>query len=216
MNKLKNHEFSILTVIGGICLLAIIFTVVLGSFSTATGNAEDISDKIIRFHVIANSDSKEDQAVKLKVKEAVIEYVQKETKDFTNVEETRAFLLHNTSTILEVAKDTLQKDGFDYEVNAELMNCYFPVKSYGDAIFPAGEYEAYRIELGEAKGQNWWCVLYPPLCFIDVSSGVLPDSSKEQLEDAVGEENYNAICSNSDNNVKFRFKYLSFLNGLFD
>ena len=86
------------------------------------------------------------------------------------------------------------------------------MKSYADVTFPPGEYEAFRIDIGDAEGRNWWCVLYPPLCFVDAVYGELPKESKEQLKNVLTDDEYNAITKVR---YKYRFKYLTFLNGLF-
>lgn len=178
---------------------------------------ENIANKIIRFHVIANSDSSEDQALKLEVKEAVLTYVSELLVNSVDVNETRSLLISNTENIIAVARETIVNNGYNYNVNASLSTCYFPTKTYGDITFPSGDYEAFKIEIGNSYGSNWWCVMYPPLCFIDASHGVLPDSSKTTLESILNEEEYDAITINSysNKNITFRFKYLTFLNKLF-
>jgi len=80
--------------------------------------------------------------------------------------------------------------GFNYLAHMELTDCYFPTKTYGDMVFPCGTYEAVRVKIGEGKGHNWWCVLYPPLCFTDSSYAVVPDSSKEILRHSIDESDY--------------------------
>ena len=100
----------------------------------------------------------------------------------------------------------------NYDVAVYFENSYFPMKSYGDVTFPPGEYEAFRIDIGDHDGKNWWCVLYPPLCFVDTSYGVLPDTSKDTLKNILTEDEYNAI---TNTRVEYRCKYLTFLNRLF-
>ena len=100
----------------------------------------------------------------------------------------------------------------NYDVAVYFDNSYFPMKSYGDVTFPPGEYEAFRIDIGAHDGKNWWCVLYPPLCFVDTSYGVLPDTSKDTLKNILTEDEYNAI---TNTRVEYRCKYLTFLNRLF-
>ena len=100
----------------------------------------------------------------------------------------------------------------NYDVAVYFENSYFPMKSYGDVTFPPGEYEAFRIDIGAHDGKNWWCVLYPPLCFVDTSYGVLPDTSKDTLKNILTEDEYNAI---TNTRVEYRCKYLTFLNRLF-
>ena len=105
----------------------------------------------------------------------------------------------------------IQSEGFDYSVTVEIGNFEFPTKTYGDISFPAGCYDALRVKIGSASGQNWWCVMFPPLCFVDVSSGVVPDSSKDDLQNALNDEDY-AIISECDNSsdISFKFKLIEF------
>lgn len=177
---------------------------------------ENIATKIIRFHVIAHSDSQEDQSLKMKVKEAVLKYISPILSNSKDITETRKLLTDNTDAIVSIAQDTIIQNGYNYTVKASLTNCYFPTKTYGDVTFPPGDYEAYKIEIGNSCGSNWWCVMYPPLCFIDASHGILPDSSKNTLKNILNDEEYDSITINnySDKQIKFKFKYLTFLNKL--
>lgn len=176
---------------------------------------KNIADKIIRFHVIANSDSEEDQALKLKVKDAVVDYTRELLSDSSSLERTRELLLSHKDDILDIAGSVISAEGYNYSVNMSFENCYFPAKSYGDITFPPGKYNSFRITIGNSQGKNWWCVLYPPLCFVDAVHGVLPDSSKEQLQEVLGYRDYKALVygiNNDGYHVEFRFKYLTFLN----
>lgn len=166
---------------------------------------EGISESIIRFHVRANSDSQEDQEVKLKVKEAVVDYIR------PALSESRAILEAESDNIRNVAIKTLRDNGFMEDVNVYFEKSYFPVKSYGDVTFPAGYYEAFRVDIGDAEGKNWWCVLYPPLCFVDAVYGVVPEDSKEKLAGVLTDEEYKTV---TDRGCKVRFKYLTFINEL--
>ena len=227
--KIKNHTYSIWSVSLLVLVCAALSAILLARMNPAETvssqeAAAEIADRIVRFHILANSDSEEDQAVKLKVKDAVISYVQKDGGDFGSVSEAKQYLESHTVQILEIAEAVLAENGFSYGASAELTTCYFPIKMYGDAIFPAGYYEAYRILLGEGKGQNWWCVMYPALCFLDTSTGFLPDYAKENLKQIVGAKSFSVICPEPeeetqkmpDTEIKFRFRYLTFLNWLFD
>ena len=111
----------------------------------------------------------------------------------------------------QIANQTIKENGFAYTANVSLGNFEFPTKNYGDISFPSGYYDALKIQLGNADGQNWWCVLYPSLCFVDVTSGVVPQESKEQLQNSLNEEEYKLI-SNSDTSVNFKFKLVEFFN----
>lgn len=175
---------------------------------------QELSEKLLRFHVIANSDSDEDQTLKLKVKEAVVNYLGDFLHDTMTLEETKNVIASHNDEIIALAEQIISENGYDYSVSAELTTCYFPVKSYGDVTLPAGDYEAYRITIGKADGKNWWCILYPPLCFVDVSYGYVPDESKALLQNILDDEEYSYITGGYE--TIYRFKYLTFLNGLFE
>ena len=168
-----------------------------------------IASNIIRFHVRAESDSKEDQWLKLQVKEAVLAYISPVLSKSQSVDESRQLLYNESENIRNVAAATLRSLGDESDVNVYFENCYFPMKTYGDMTFPPGEYEAFRVDIVEAQGKNWWCVLYPPLCFVDAVYGEVPEESKEELKGVLTEEEYSMV---SGENVKFRFKYLKIFN----
>ena len=153
----------------------------------------ELAKQVFRFHVLANSDSKEDQALKMKVKEAIIAYMKQPESD--SVDTTKKWAGENLLQIEEVAERIIAEEGYDYSVKAEVTTCDFPDKTYGDITFPAGEYEALRIEIGQAEGQNWWCVLYPNLCFIDAVHAVVPDEGKEDLKEVLEEDTYEMVTT---------------------
>ncbi len=205
-----------------ICLIFSIFSMT-GCSSSIVGQVneenhelayEDIVNEIIRFHVIANSDSEEDQNLKLKVRDNVIEYVSDKLKDCKDLSEARKFIVNNKSTIESIAKDTIIENGYSYEVTSMLSRENFPDKVYGDLVFPQGEYEAYRILIGEAKGQNWWCVMFPPLCFVDGTKDAV-DSKKieEKISEgkAKDENNVKYETKNKKANIKFKSKVFEVL-----
>lgn len=168
-----------------------------------------LSHSAIRFHILANSDSVSDQALKMRVKESVVNYIYEKTGDFKTVDETKNFILNNDKTIKSIATKAIADNGYDYTVSSTFGFSDFPVKTYGDVIFPKGTYTSYTIKIGNGKGHNWWCVLYPPLCFVDVSTGVLPDNSKEKLRDSLSDTQYHTVTK-----YNFKFKYLKFFNNL--
>jgi stage II sporulation protein R len=167
---------------------------------------EGIAKEIIRFHVLANSDSEEDQALKMKVKEHVIYEMKDLLSESKGIEDTRAILLANKKRIAGEAERVIEAEGYYHKVQVELIKDYFPIKTYGDCTFPAGEYEALRIRIGKAEGKNWWCVLYPNLCFIDATHAVVPEEEKEELKDILTKEEYDTILK--DGKVKVKFKVL--------
>lgn len=162
---------------------------------------EDIVNEIIRFHVIANSDSDEDQSLKLKVRDKVVEFVSSSLRNCESLDDARNFLISNKSEIESIAKSVVDENGYSYNVTSTLSRENFPDKVYGDVVFPQGEYEAYRILIGEAKGQNWWCVMFPPLCFVDGTKEVV--DSKEVINTL---ENNKDDDKGKENKIKFKFK----------
>ncbi|MCI6692918.1 MULTISPECIES: stage II sporulation protein R [unclassified Clostridium] len=167
---------------------------------------EDIANEIIRFHVIANSNTDEDQALKLKVRDKAIEFVSNSLKESNSLEESRKFIIENKSNIESIAKSVIIENGYDYNVTSSLSRENFPDKIYGDVVFPQGEYEAYRILIGEAKGENWWCVMFPPLCFVDGTKDAI--DSTEVVEKLEGNNKKEKI---KNNKIKFKFKLFEML-----
>lgn len=174
----------------------------------------EIAESLIRFHVRANSDSAEDQELKLTVKNAIVEYLQGELSDASELREAREIITEDMETIKSIAQQVIAEAGYDYSVKAYFEQAYFPVKMYGDMTFPAGRYEAFRVDIGEGDGRNWWCVLFPPLCFVDSTYAVVPDETKADFRAVLSDEAYRAITMKDieNNNYEIRFKYLTFLN----
>lgn len=157
---------------------------------------------ILRFHVRANSDSDEDQALKMAVKEDVVTMLKPLLSDCENVTESKNVIVANLQNIYTTAVNTIVEQGYDYTVKVYVTEEEFPAKTYGDLTFPEGDYQALRIDIGEAKGQNWWCVMYPPLCFIDESTAVVSEEGKEELKEALTAEEYAALfayCKDGEN-----------------
>lgn len=184
-----------------ICVLAgiLISLVVTGIVVNAKRSQmqEDLAKEVFRFHVLANSDSDEDQALKMQVKEAVIAYMQEEIPESDSVETTKEWARSHLNAIVNLAKAVIREEGYDYPVMAEVTTCDFPDKTYGDITFPSGRYEALRIEIGEANGQNWWCVLYPNLCFLDAVHAVVPEKGKKDLKKVLEEDTYEMVTATS-------------------
>lgn len=237
-SKIKN-KIRITVIIMG---LLFVYTF-LCAMNYASAVSYDISDKLFRLHVIANSDSDEDQALKYKVRDALLNYMNalvdeqakkseipnnitsNENENFAgltlNNENKNNEIVNSTNNdvnleniskdeVIEIARahsdefreialQTIKENGYDYDVNIEIGNFEFPTKTYGDISLPSGSYDALRVKIGEASGQNWWCVMFPPLCFIDFSTGVVPEESKEYMKENMSEEEYALITSgNSD------------------
>lgn len=184
-----------------VCVLAgiLISLVVTGLVVNAKRSQmqEDLAKEVFRFHVLANSDSEEDQALKMQVKEAVVAYMKEEIPESDSVEITKEWARSHLDAIVNLAKAVIREKGYDYPVLAEVTTCDFPDKTYGDITFPSGRYEALRIEIGEANGQNWWCVLYPNLCFIDAVHAVVPEEGKKDLKKVLHEDTYEMVTATS-------------------
>lgn len=170
----------------------------------------DISNSVFRLHVIANSNSKEDQNLKYKVRDKLLDYMNSLCININSKEEAISLVQAHKKEFENIALEVIHEEGFDYCVNINIGNFEFPTKTYGDISLPAGMYDALRVEIGNASGQNWWCVMFPSLCFIDISSGVVEEDSKELLEDNLSEESYTIVSDNSNAIVKFKFKILEF------
>lgn len=195
--------------VNNIIIMISLFAGIVITYLTSGGRNEvdiqkDIAQKIVRFHVIANSDSKEDQELKLKVKNEIVKYITPLLSGSKSVNESIEILNRENNNIIEVAKKVLKNEGSEYTVSAGIDNSYFPMKEYGDVVLPPGEYTAYRVEIGESKGKNWWCILYPPLCFVDVTHGVVPDKSKEMLENILDEDEFTLVTNAKHTGVKFK------------
>jgi len=163
-----------------------------------------MAEEVLRFHVLANSDSKEDQELKMTVKDEVVSWLEAKM-DCNSLEETKNFIRSHLTGIEEVAEETVRREGYSYPVQAALEWTDFPEKSYGDVTFPAGSYEALRIQIGEAKGHNWWCVLYPNLCFIDSVRAVVQKKGKKQLKHVLTDDEYYMVTATSKFKVKWFF-----------
>ena len=122
-----------------------------------------------------------------------------------DVDETKDWMRRHTDELEETARQTILAENRDYTVSAAVTTCYFPDKTYGDVTFPAGNYEALRIEIGAAKGHNWWCVLYPNLCFTDATNAVVPEEGKEELKNVLTEDEYAEVTAQSDFKIKWYF-----------
>ncbi len=166
-------------------------------------------DSLIRFHVIANSDTLYDQSIKLKVRDAVIEKVNHVLDSARNEKEAEQLLERHSEEILETANNILTKENCGYTATAKLGTSIFPTKTYGKITLPAGKYKAYKIILGEGKGKNWWCVLYPPLCFVDINDDTAV-AVTEKTEDLRKEEDIFAVNGNLYQ-IKIKSKLLEYL-----
>ncbi len=175
---------------------------------------QGIAEKILRFHVLAASDTEEDQELKLKVRDAVGVYMEEELADALNKSESEELVRLHLGEIEAVAEQTIKEAGYDYPVTASLAYVEFPEKTYGAYVFPAGTYEALEVVIGEGKGHNWWCVMYPNLCFSGSVYEVVDEEAEERLREVLSAEEYEAVFSSG--NVKVEWKSLAFFKELLE
>lgn len=231
-------------------LLFILICILIYGTWAVYGSPELSNDDFIRFHVVANSDSEEDQQLKLKVKDKVLTKINNElvqeamSRDLTDfqavnavemnegyqtrvsldLEQSRNYIRENLIEIEETAKKVIKEDGYDYTAKAELGVKWIPEKKYGEIVFPAGNYEALHITIGEGKGENWWCVLFPPLCLIGAEENDdendIEDADTEQIrmvkeiyQDVLLNKKYEPLLEERDKpaTLKLKFKTLELL-----
>lgn len=194
--------------IGIIILLSIMITAGIISYAYSNDLNKGLADNLIRLHVIANSDSPEDQALKRNVRDVILNYMKDQLKDSKDVEQTKFLIKQNMSKIESIATTEIQREEKNYSVKTMLGSYPFPTKVYGDISLPAGNYQALRVVIGKGEGANWWCVLFPPLCFVDATHGTVPDSVKEDLRKALTEEEYSIVTStNNDEDIPIKIKF---------
>ena len=167
---------------------------------TKKGLSQDaLAEKVVRLHVLANSDSKEDQALKLQVRDAVLAQAEVLLDPAADRKEAEGLLRGQLLEFEAIAEETIRASGYDYPVSVELSNSEFPTKRYEGFTLPAGEYLALRVLIGEAKGQNWWCVVYPPLC-----TAVSTDCSGAALSAVFSSEE---VCFITEENPEYILKF---------
>ena len=203
-NFIKNSKIFILLIFL-LCLY-----IFISAYSYVTLVANDLQESVFRLHVIANSDSKEDQNLKYEVRDNLIQYMNSICNNVSSKEDAIETVSNHLNDFTNIANKTIQENGFSYDANVEIGNFNFPTKSYADISFPSGYYDALKVKIGKAEGQNWWCVLYPALCFVDVTSGIVPDESKEELQDNLTSEEYQLISESNNPTINFKFKLIEF------
>ncbi len=202
MKKFKRLKIGKIFVI--LILLSLFILISAISYVDAVSN--NIADSVFRLHVIANSNSKEDQELKLKVRDELLLYMNIISKDSTSKQEAMQIANEHKEEFTQIAEKVIKENGYNYTVNVQIGKADFPTKYYGDITLPAGTYDALKVQIGEAKGQNWWCVMFPPLCFVDVSTGIVPDNSKQELKQSLDNEEYDLISKTDNNEISFKFK----------
>ncbi len=191
IQKLKSWQTDALLALG--CLLLAFLLSMNASRTRTESLAARLAPSILRFHILANSDRDADQQIKLEVRSLVLDYMQEHMDSSADKAETAAWMNDHRSEIESAANAYLAEQGFDYQASLQLTNCYFPNRVYDDLLIPGGHYDAARIILGEGKGHNWWCVLYPRFCFVDAACQEVPAESRELLQDTLNQDDYLAL-----------------------
>lgn len=145
-------------------LLGAALAVLLGSFSAFAAECEELPDRLFRLHILANSDSDEDQNLKYALRDYLLEDMEEAFTGCVTAEDAKQRAKERLPEITKKAQQFIRDSGYDYEITASVENVYFTTRRYGNTVVPAGNYDALRILIGEGKGQNWWCVMFPPLC----------------------------------------------------
>lgn len=192
-----------------ILLLSIFLIINIKNYAVAI--SDNLNENFFRLHILANSNSKEDQNLKLKVRDKIIAYMENITNTCTTKDEVIKIVNNNINSFYEICNSVIKENGFDYSVSIKIGEFYFPTKYYGNISMPAGLYDSLKINIGEAKGENWWCSLFPPLCFTNFSSGIVDKEAKENLKENLEDEDYQIITSDSAT-YKFKFKLIELLN----
>lgn len=205
-DKTKRRICAMIGIGVAFVLTAVIFGSRAGLVRAKTAQLqESLAGEVFRFHVLANSDSSADQEVKLQVRDAVLSYMKESLGEGTSAAQTKAWAEAHIEELNEIAGQTLKEHGFPYRARSEVTASYFPEKRYGDVTFPQGEYEALRITLGKGEGHNWWCVLYPNLCFLEPACAVVSEEGKEELKNVLDEDEYEMVTAASKFKVKWFF-----------
>lgn len=170
-----------------------------------------IAKKVIRLHVLANSDSENDQRLKLCVKQGILEYLQNELGNTDSREEALAKIQGLFPELQNISEKILRENGCYDSVKICLEETDFPEKTYGEFTFPPGNYTALRVLIGSGNGHNWWCVLFPSLCYVDETLKAVPDEPKEKLKKSLSYEDYKSLLKSSDTKVEYRFFLLDWL-----
>lgn len=233
-NRKSYRIRQVICAILGICASLILTSAVLDRHEVMAAKRmksaqEQLADEVFRFHVLANSDSEADQKLKIKVRDGILSYIKEylgtnETSQSgngvvkgeevslrtTDCQGVKLWAAEHLTEIERVAREVIRTEGYDYPVTARVTECYFPDRRYGNVLFPKGYYEALRVEIGKASGHNWWCVLYPSLCFTDATCAVVTDEGEEELEKVLDAETYETVTVTSTN-----FKIKSFFYEVF-
>ncbi len=186
-------------------IIAFVLTVIYSVIPFQAVCAE-IPNDVFRFHILANSESDEDQVLKLKVRDKVLEKTKILFDTANSKSDAEEFVKANLGTIEEIAQNEVYKNGYNYPVKAEIVNMHFDTRYYESYTLPAGMYDALRITIGNAKGHNWWCVMYPSICISTIDEG------KNRAKDALSDDEYSVV---TDDKVEYKFFIVELFQKIF-
>lgn len=173
------------------------------SFLPFEKKCREISDEVLRIHILADSDSESDQSFKLKVRDSILEYTDGLYSEVSSKEEAIKITNEHIDEIVATAENTLKANGCEKQVNAEICEMDFNTRYYGDITMPSGNYTALRVTIGSGEGKNWWCVMYPSLC-------LYTSADTNTLEDELTDEQYEVITDTPK--YEFKFKILEYFD----
>lgn len=188
-----NHKYRSYLAAAAVCFLISILLLASSLRQNQESLASRIAPGVLRFHILANSDSGQDQEVKLEIRSLILDYIKNSLSPDAGKEETIRYVTEHKADIEKLAKQHLTKRGFHYGAALQLLTCYFPARRYDSLIFPCGFYDAVRLVLGSGKGHNWWCVLYPRFCFVDGICSEIPSESIKALQEEINQDDLLAM-----------------------
>lgn len=203
-NMTKARKIDIALIVG--MIITFIFCGVKGFAS----ELDDISNKVVRLHILANSDSVEDQNLKLKVRDEILKQAGDIFEESDSRNESEQIIINNINEIQNIAQQVVYDNGYKYNVKCSLVNMYFTKRVYATITMPEGYYDALRITIGEAKGHNWWCVIYPQLCLSpSIDNASLENFSEEEIELMTNPKKYKIKFKFVEifKSIKFKFKW---------
>lgn len=206
---MKKHFFKFI-----IFFFFLTIYIFISAFSYVRAVSSNFYNSFFRLHVIANSNLTYDQDLKLKVRDSVLAYVDTISTDITTKTDFINLINNNLQAITSIAQNTIYEQGYDYPVSVNVENSYFPTRYYSDFALPSGYYDTLKILIGDHNGENWWCVMFPPICFIDLSNEFNNNSYKNLVNNTLSNEEYNIIYSDHSPQYDIKFKLLEELQGL--
>ncbi len=199
MKKINIYRLSV---------IVFIIILIISAITYAKVTQQNIAKSVLRLHIVANSDSEADQRLKLLVRDRVLSEAAYLFEDTVSAEAAEKIAKENIDYLTEIARDEIKKHGYAYSAKVQVGKFPFPVKIYDDIMLPSGQYTALKIIIGEGKGQNWWCVMYPPMCTLE---GITMSTGRKKLEGALSQEEYKIISSDSQT-AQIRFRIVDMIN----